>query len=385
MLAQARTARPTIVLNGSDYFSKLAPYFLSLIYTDNCDGVKADDLQLMLADRDNRFISDWMPDKGTFIEVSIIAERWFAPLASALSLDCGRFWIDEIEFQLPQHTVSIKGCSIPTDAHIKASKNTRGWEDTTLQDIANQIAKENKMTVDWQADYNPRYDRVEQVSQSSLAFLQERADDAKLAIKVHRGKIIVFDEQQFEDAGPRFTIVYGNKVGSGEYQMKGGKFVTRLTDTMKTAQVSHTSVELGELIKGDYSAPDEDLEGSHTNHINENVDSADDIGASNGDGGGGTDIPTDEGGGLIGGLEGGSGGSTASDRKARAEVRKANRHKEQGTIAMSIGNPLIAAGQTFTLKGVGKYDGKWFIESALHEVGPMYTTTLGVRRCLKGY
>jgi hypothetical protein len=51
---------------------------------------------------------------------------------------------------------------------------------------------------------------------------------------------------------------------------------------------------------------------------------------------------------------------------------------------MSIGNPLVAAGQTFTLKGVGQYDGQWFIESAHHEVGPEYKTELTVHRCLKG-
>src|SRR4249919_536065 len=119
MIAQVRTARPAIILNGKDYYEALAPYLLSLEYTDNCEGQKADDLNIELADRDKRVIADWMPDKGTFIDVSVVTERWFAFNAPAVTLDCGRFWIDSVDFQLPANTVSIKGCSIPTTAHLK--------------------------------------------------------------------------------------------------------------------------------------------------------------------------------------------------------------------------------------------------------------------------
>src|SRR5262245_61616489 len=166
MITQVRVARPEIILNGEDYYSSLAPYFLNMTYTDNCDGEKADDLQLQLADRDRRFINDWMPDPGVFMDVSILCERWFAPNAATLKMDCGRFWIDTVDFELPQHTVSIKASSIPTDQRIKGGNETRGWEDTSLEDITNQIASENGMLVDWQANYNPKYKRTEQTEES---------------------------------------------------------------------------------------------------------------------------------------------------------------------------------------------------------------------------
>src|SRR5215471_8810321 len=257
MIAQARTARPTILINGTDYFQRLSPYFLNLSYTDNCDGQKADDLQLQLAGRDRRFISDWMPDKGEFIDVEILAERWFSPNAASLKLDCGRFWIDTVEFELPQHTVSVKGTSIPTTARIKASDETRGWEDTTLKDIANQIAGENGMSVDWQSDHNPSYARVEQTSQSALEFLKQRALDAKLAIKVSRGKIIFFDEQTYENAAPSFTIAYGDTpggVGMATYRVTGCHLITKLTDATRKATVAHTSVNTGKVSKESYEA-----------------------------------------------------------------------------------------------------------------------------------
>lgn len=394
MILQARASRPEIKMNGVDYFAKLAPYFLDLSYTDNCDGEKADDLELRLADRDNRFISDWMPDKGAFVDIAIIAERWFSPNAVGLRLDCGRFWIDEINFELPDHTVSIKGTSIPTDAHIKASNETRGWDDTTLQKIAQQIAGENNMSVDWQSEYDPKYSRVEQTEQSGLEFLMHRAKDAKLAIKVHRGQIVFYDEETLESQGPKFSVVFGNtapSAGMACYRMSGGKFTTKLIDTTKKATVSHVDPMSGKATSEDFTATDADaVEDWHTN-VNASTDSGDEEDES--DEGGGEELlhalgrrsitprTVDE---PVGDWNQ-SGPSESAQRLAKAKVRDANKDKEHAEIELSIGNPLVAAGQVMTLSGVGKYDGLWFVESIAHKLGPMFTTTLAVRRCLKGY
>lgn len=403
MIFQVRTARPTLVLNGTDYFSKLAPYFLNLAYTDNCDGEKADDFQLQLADRDNRFISDWMPDKGAFIDVGIMAERWFAPNAASLKLDCGRFWIDEIEFELPQHTVSVKGTSIPTTAHIKASNETRGWDKTTLQDVATQIAGENQLQVDWQADYNPKYSRIEQTEQSGLEFLKQRAKDAKLSIKVSRGKIIFYDEEKLEAAAPAFAIIYGEGMPGGAlqalgafaplaggsslptggrvYRMSGGKFVSKLTDTTKKATVSHADLANGKVTKGEHVDGEERaVEDWHTN-INQSTDEEDEEEDSDEDGIGDPSLreaaPVSD--------WNQKGPSASATRLAKSKVRDKNKDRIHAEIELSIGNPLIAAGQVFALQGVGKYDGNWFCESVQHKLAPTYVTTLQARVCLKGF
>ena len=145
MIAQVRTAYPAIILDGQDYYNALAPYFVSMTYEDSCDGQKADDLHIILADRDHKFISTWAPKAGASLSAQIICERWFAPNAAALKLDCGKFWIDTIEFTLPDSKVLIKATSIPTDVRIKTSTETRGWEKTTLQDvtIANRRREQN--------------------------------------------------------------------------------------------------------------------------------------------------------------------------------------------------------------------------------------------------
>jgi uncharacterized protein len=380
MITQVRLARPSIILNGQDYYSALEPYFLDLTYTDNSDGEKADDLQLQLADRDRRFISDWRPEKGVYMDVSIICERWFAPNAATLSLDCGRFWIDTIDFEMPQHTVSIKASSLPTDEHLKSGKETRGWENSNLKDIATQIAGENKMEVDWQCELNPKYKRVEQDGENGLRFLKHRANDAKLAIKVCRNKLIFFDEEKLESEEPKFILAYGNATGT--YRMTGGHFATKITDTKKKAKVKYVNPQTGKLNEEEARAGDEDV--SEDREDNENVNP--DIDPDEGDGGGS---------GLFAGAGEGlsdwkdsdtkSSGSAAGQRKAKSILRDANKEKETASVELSIGNPLIAAGQTFQLVGVGQFDGKWFIESAAHKVAPMYETTLSIRRCLEGY
>jgi hypothetical protein len=81
----------------------------------------------------------------------------------------------------------------------------------------------------------------------------------------------------------------------------------------------------------------------------------------------------------------GSGGDSSAALLAKAKTRKKNKHHFQAKIQLSIGNPLVAAGQVFVLVGCGQFDGNWYIESAEHKVGPIYTTELACHMCLQGY
>jgi len=389
MIGQVRVAHPSIKLNGFEYFNKLEPYFLTLHYVDSADGQTADDCQLQLADRDDRFITDWMPSKGVYLDIGIIAERWYSPNAAQLTLDCGRLWIDEIEFELPQHTVSIKATSIPTSSYLKSTDETRGWENHTLRDIANQIVAEQKaagtdITLDYRAQFNPLYSHVEQTEQSSLEFIMHRARDANLAVKLHRNLLIIFDNEEIEATPPSFAIVFGDNApvpGLPCFRMAGGKFATRLIDTLKQATVAHVDPASGKAHYSTAIAGDADaIDDWHTN-INQSTDGADeeDGGGDGGDGRATRDTPPPQ------GDWNADGGSATQMRLAKSTLRRHNKDQVHADIDLSIGCPLVASGQTFTLSGVGNYDGKWFLERAEHKCGPMFTTTLKARKCLVGY
>jgi phage protein D len=381
MIAQVRAAKPAIILNGTDYYSALAPYLLSLEYTDNCDGEKADDLQIELADRDKRFISDWMPDKGTFLDVSIIAERWFALNAPALVLDCGRFWIDAVDFEMPANTVTIKACSIPTTAHLKVTDETRGWEHQTLREIAQQIADESDMDLLYPDDItNPRFSRIEQTEENALAFLKNVANECKLAIKIHRGTIVFFDEEIAEAKEPSFNIIYGDGIaalasaGLPTYRMSGGHFVTKLTDVAKKVKLKYNKMGTGKVSDEEFTDPNQDfLDDQISLRLNENLDFEEP------EAGEPPELREE----LV--SDWNADASAGGQLKAKAALRETNKDKNNAQVNLAIGNPVIAAGMTCNVSGVGQYDGKYFVVSARHTVEPMYTTALEIRKCLTGY
>jgi phage protein D len=232
------------------------------------------------------------------------------------------------------------------------------------------------MVLDWQALTNPKYKRVEQTEESGLGFLKKRANAHKLSIKVHKQQIVVFNEQEMEAAGPAFTLLYGNAQGSGSavYRMSEGDFQLMINDTVQSTRNSFSNVETGMTSQSQFSAGDDDISEYGT-------DSNEDPG-EDGEGGG------EDGGGQRSPREGGLSSewtSEADSTFAEAMARDKNKHKVRATIGMSIGNPLVAAGQTFQLVGVGQFDGKWFIETAEHILGPQYDTRLVAHKCLEGY
>jgi Phage late control gene D protein (GPD). len=158
-----------------------------------------------------------------------------------------------------------------------------------------------------------------------------------------------------------------------------------VTDSTKKAKFSHTSIEEGKAVHGEWDTGEGsvsvgDLEDDQTDDkVNADQDAEDSGGE--GDGGGGNGGGTREA--LAGDWE--TDGDAAAVLKAKSHCRDKNKRKEEGQVEMSIGNPLVAAGQTFNLVGCGQYDGTWFIESAHHTVGPEYKTTLKIHRCLEGY
>jgi phage protein D len=409
---QVRAARPQIMLNGVDFYQQLAPYLLHFEYTDSCDGAKADDCQFSLADRDRKFINEWMPAPGATFDAAILAERWFSPNAATLQLPCGTFYIDSIEFDLPQHTVHVKACSIPNDSHGKTSNDTHGWGEgeagnttgTTLKDIAGRIAQANNLQLDYPDGLrNPKYDRVEQVQESAFQFLKRICEDAKLEIKIAHGFLHVYDPLTFDQQAPSFTLVYGNGaagVGMNTYQMTGARFRFQVTDLTASTVVSNTDIDTGDTTSQQFDAnsllPSQvggtggsagggsqgipGLPSAWKDHLNWNCDVTQSGGGDQGSPPSGSLLDTSSGG-LQYFSDDPAEGSAALT-KAQARTRDKNKRHYESDIELSIGNPLIAAGQTFMLSGCGQFDGLWFIETAHHELCPMYKTTIHVRRTL---
>lgn len=105
----ARRVTLQVSINGHDAADAMNPYLLEFSFTDNSHG-KADEVQISLHNRDGRWSGPWKPKKGMPVSATIVCHDWEEP-GQTLSLPCGGFKIDEIEFNGPPDKVSIKAVS----------------------------------------------------------------------------------------------------------------------------------------------------------------------------------------------------------------------------------------------------------------------------------
>lgn len=70
-------------------------------------------------------------------------------------------FVDEVSFKGPPDSVSIKALSVPFTKGGKDTKKTKAWENTTLQNILTDVAKEAGLKLVYDAP-TFLYDRVEQ-------------------------------------------------------------------------------------------------------------------------------------------------------------------------------------------------------------------------------
>jgi phage protein D len=70
---------------------------------------------------------------------------------------------------------------------------------------------------------------------------------------------------------------------------------------------------------------------------------------------------------------------------AQRSLRSKNKNEVTGLLDM-IGHPGMRAGLNINVSGYGDFDGKYFVEKAMHSqaVGSGYTTSVSIRKVL-GY
>ena len=79
----------------------------------------------------------------------------------------------------------------------------------------------------------------------------------------------------------------------------------------------------------------------------------------------------------------GAGLKTAATRKAKSELRKANRNKDTAKFHM-MGQPRLSAGEPVAVLGFGKFDGTYIVENVTHNVIPVYSCSVDCHKTLKG-
>lgn len=361
----ARRAYPKVIYNKVDISEALKPYLKSVEYTDMLTG-QADDLQLTLEDRDGLWLEAWFPDKGATLTASILTQYWTAPTDAEKELPLGLFEIDEIECSAIPSETKIKAVSVPNNTTLRGEGRTRSWEGYTIQKIAQDIANNAGMQLNFSSKDNPTLERVEQTEQSDLAFLDKLCQDNGLSLKVTDNQIVIFDMADMEAAEPSLIFVRPTMKGldtsvsidvnsndmNSESTLKrlkptSWRFTSSVRDVYKSCTVEHSQGKKKAKISATFTDPNK-TEGKML-LVKKDVKSVEE-----------------------------------AERMARKELREKNKDEVTGSITC-MGDTDLSAGLTVTVKGFGKFDGKYILSQVKHSLGSGYTCSVDLRRCLNGY
>lgn len=340
--------RATIVIdyNGTNIDQYLQSFLMSFSYTDAPDG-EQDEITLTLDDRDLRWQNAWQPDVGDTIKATITTTNWNKE-GDKSKLLCGTFDVDAVEPQGPPDTVVIKAVAIPfAGVDALREKRSKAWEKTRLKTIAQDIAARAKLTLNYQATANPSYDRLDQDTETDFMFLMGIAKSEGISVKVSNRQLVLFNEEEYEKKDTVLTIERGKS------RVLSWKFDNTASNTAYSKAVveyrSSTSSEKQQkkktvVIRGEYTAPG--VKGPILRITDEEVET-----------------------------------TAEANRVAKNRLREKNKQFGRASFTLE-GDTRIATGITLEIKGWGKFDGKYIVESCTHTPTGAYVTSIEIRKVL---
>lgn len=330
-----------ITIAGKDVTKDISPFLTSFSYSDVLEG-ESDTAQINLSDEKRLFVADWFPKRGDTAEITLSRENWGTD-TGVTTLPLGSFEIDEITITSGEsgNKAAIKLNSIANKSELRSIDKSKSWEKVKLSKIAKDIADAAKMELFYDTKEDPEIARAEQKEKSNLAFLHKLCKDNGLALKVSDTKLIIFDEEKYEQQEPVKTLKYGDGI------IKNFSGRATISQIYKSCHVKYQHGKKAEKIETTYT--DDSKDDGMTLEINKKVES-----------------------------------QAEAEKLAKKELRKKN--KEENKVSLTvIGNFIYLAGNCISLEGYGFFDGKYLIEKATHNVGSGYSVNLEVRKCLNGY
>ena len=357
---QARRTAIEIEINNVDMTEDFNERLVQMTWDDAEDG-EADNLSIVLVDRDNVVVDEWLATElenradanlngGTKITFKpvITQENWEGGKGKDISLAIGAFVLDDVQVTASSsgQQVSMEASSADFETSIRDTTYTRAWENMTLLEIATDIAEEAGYTILYLVDGSVTYSRKEQSGETNASFLQRLCTAAGLSMKITDGSIVIFSQNEYENKTSSRTIERGDGTYS-EYTLQA-----TLSDTCYSAcTVTYDDTTSGEEIEYTYT-PD-----GYT-YDEDNVLTVSDEKVS----------------------------STAEAKElAISSLREANKGQFTASFTMP-GDISLVAGLTVTLSGFGGFDGEYYIESSSHTISSSgYETTIELRMAITEY
>lgn len=333
-----RHADVALTYESTDISSNIKSDLMSFSYEEKAEG-EADSLTIGLHNKSLKWLNAWLPKSGDSIAASLTSYDWNTP-GEILKLDCGTMQVDEPEFAGPPDTVSIKALNIPATAGFNDTPQNNAWESISLKELGQKIAGKYGMTFIFDSEKDFTLSALKQSDQTDADFLKSTAGKYNLCMKVYSKKLILYSKYLYEQREPVLTLTHGASNISG-YTISAPTVGTGYS----AAVVSYQPTDSSTVLSYEFRI----AQGGKAITVNESVD----------------DIAQAE---LV----------------AKAQLRSANETQYTGSFTLSLNLKIVAA-CTIKLSGYGKFDGKYFVDSASHSYGGgAGQTSIEIHKCLEG-
>ena len=337
-MATIETLRPSLVLvlAGKDVSRYVEANLVSFAYTDYLEG-ESDTLEVTLEDVDAEIQGPSYPKHGDTLTASIGYSEGYK---RGEWLFCGDFQIDEVEVDGPPDQVAIKGLAAGTEHQLR-TPSAVGYDETTLADIAKQVAGRNGLKLEGEVG-DVQIMRVTQAHERDLPFLRRLADEYGHGFTVRGDKLIMFKRADLKAQEPVRKI--------RREDLSSWRFRDKITHVVESAAVSYLDPVTKETYTGQaVESGDEARTRRHSQDARKI-----NIRAEN---------------------------PEQAQLKADAALEAANEDQTEATLGL-MGEVDLVAGVNFELEGFYAMDGKYQIKSSRHTYnrGQGYATSIECRR-----
>ncbi len=287
-------------------------------------------------------VSEKRAFKGTEIHAMVIQKNVCSDGKDKV-LDCGVFEIDSVNYTGPPQKLTINATSISYKTQLRQTKHNKVWENITLKNIAGRMAEKSGMELLYLSNFNPVFERKEQINMTDIVFLQKMCKMAGISLKVTSNTIVLFDALDYEEKAEVKNIE------AGEGNIISYNFTTKTADTSySSCHVIYTNPNTKETIEATYTpananSDDQKLE------VKQKVSSV-----------------------------------AEAYELARKSLRARNKKETTAEFTL-MGDVDYVAGITVCVHGYGEFDGKYIVEQATHTITGGYKVQIKLRSCLEGY
>lgn len=319
---------PTFKLeyNQKNITKDVSDYVISIDYADYEHG-QSDEISITFEDSEGLWNGAWLPSKGD-------ALRLFIGYVGEKLLNCGIFEIDEIEYETPPDTLTVKALATGIKKSFR-QENSVGYENKSLKQIANEVAKRHDLSLVGEIE-DIKVERITQNHERDLTFLKRLAEQYGYIFKISENNL-VFYKTEILISAESAKIIYKSDVTSA-------RFTEKTSHLYKSVSVAYRNPKTGKDVTA--TARNENCIKGDTLKLSVRAENKQQA--------------------LV---------------MAKSALQKGN-YTIEGSLSM-MGNPLLVAGLNVETKDFGYFSGKYHITEAHHIIDKImgYSTNVEVKSC----